>query len=254
MLASTVTFHFTIPIAAAIATLLAIVTISYRQTVMAYPGGGGAYIVARDNLGVLPAQIAGAALLLDYILTVAVSVTAGVDAIRSLLINSTGAQISVVPVCLLAVTIITVMNLRGVKESGAAFALPTYAFIAIVFIVIGMGLWQFFGLHALGSAHPMAQYLGSRPGGLEAAHFQPFSELTRWGALFLILRAFASGCAALTGVEAISNGVTAFKEPSAKNAAATMLIMSSLLGVMFLGLSFLAVHVHALPETAAGRP
>jgi amino acid transporter len=245
LLAGPLFLHLTIPISAAIVVLLAIVATSYRQTVLAYPGGGGAYIVARDNLGVIPAQTAGAALLIDYILTVAVSVSSGVAAIESLLATQYHIQIPVVLTCIACVVLITMVNLRGVKESGKAFALPTYAFILIVYILCGIGIYHF--LHGtLGVAHSDEVFRAALPG--KEGHFLQPESLHMVG-LFLILHAFASGCTALTGVEAISNGVTAFKSPAAPNAAKTMFWMAVILGTMFLGLSFLAVHVNALPET-----
>ncbi|HEY3411525.1 MAG TPA: APC family permease [Armatimonadota bacterium] len=237
--------HLTIWISLAIVVLLAIVATSYRQTVLAYPGGGGAYIVARDNLGVVQAQVAGAALLVDYILTVAVSISSGVAAIESLLKTQYGFEVAVVPACLACVAIVTLVNLRGVKESAKAFALPTYAFITIVYILCAIGLYHFFH-GTLGVAHAGNVFDAALPG--REGHFDQPEALQGVG-LFLILHAFASGCTALTGVEAISNGVTAFKQPAARNAAKTMTWMAAILGSMFLGLSFLAVHVNALPET-----
>jgi amino acid transporter len=223
------TFHHVMPISFAIVALLVIVTISYRQTIHAYPSGGGAYIVARDNLGVVAAQTAGAALLIDYILTVSVSVAAGIDAIISAAANRPEMFHTLdhwrVAMCALSVLFITIANLRGVKESGAIFALPTYCFIAITL-----------GLVALGFSKAMSGTL--RPG--ETQHLITHSSAV---GMFLLLKAFSSGCAALTGVEAISNGVTAFREPEAKNAATTMTWMSTLLGTMFIGISFLAMRL-----------
>jgi amino acid transporter len=222
-------FGLSIPLAIAIAILLAIVTLSYRQTIYAYPNGGGAYIVARDNLGELPAQIAGAALLTDYILTVAVSISSGVEQITS------GFQ-SLIPyrieIAVGVIVIMTIVNLRGVKESGRIFALPTYFFLGIMFLTLGMGMVRYFA-GTLGIVE-----------GVEPIHYPHLESLT----LFLILRAFSSGCAALTGIEAISNGITAFKEPRSKNAAITLMWMSSMLITIFLGITFLGHQIAAQPS------
>jgi len=216
------------PIAIAIAVLLVVVTISYRQTIHAYPNGGGAYIVARDNLGELPAQIAGAALLTDYILTVAVSVSSGVAQIVS-------AVPSLLPLRIwMAVGVIifmTVINLRGVKESGSIFAVPTYFFLAMMFLTLAIGMIRY----ATGMLSPIE---------VEAMHVSHMEDL----GIFLVLRAFSSGCTALTGIEAISNGITAFKEPKAKNAAITLTWMSSILISLFLGITFIANQIQALPS------
>ncbi|NLF76171.1 MAG: APC family permease [Chloroflexi bacterium] len=222
------TLGLSIPIAIAIAILLVIVTISYRQTIYAYPNGGGAYIVARDNLGELPAQIAGAALLTDYILTVAVSISAGVAQITS------GFQALYpyrVAIAVSVIAFITLVNLRGVKESGRFFAIPTYFFLGSMFLTMGIGVVQYM--------------LGDLP---TVVNVEVMHEGGQALTLFLILRAFSSGCAALTGIEAISNGITAFKEPRNHNAAVTLVVMSSLLIVMFLGITFLAHETHAMPS------
>jgi amino acid transporter len=222
------TLGLSIPIAIAIAILLTIVTISYRQTIYAYPNGGGAYIVARDNLGELPAQIAGAALLTDYILTVAVSISAGVAQITS------GFQVLYpyrVEIAVSVIGIMTLVNLRGVKESGRIFAIPTYFFLGSMFLTLGVG----FVRYTLGDLPTVVNVEVMHEGG---------QALT----LFLILRAFSSGCAALTGIEAISNGITAFKEPRSHNAAITLVVMSSLLITMFLGITFMAHQIHAMPS------
>ncbi len=231
-LASATSVHGpTFPLSVAIVVLLAIVTLSYEQTIHAYPGGGGAYIVSRDNLGELPAQIAGAALLTDYVLTVAVSVSSGVAQI-----------VSAYPVLMeyrvmLAVALVIfvmVVNLRGVKESGAAFAAPTYFFIVMIFLTLGVGIYRAFVAGNLGTVVD--------PPELELIHAaQPMG-------LFLILRAFANGTTALTGVEAISNGITAFKEPRSRNAGITLVWMSAILGVCVLGVSYLATHVGVVPS------
>jgi amino acid transporter len=216
--------------------LLVIVVASYRQTCRAYPNGGGAYTVSRTNLGVRASLVAASALLVDYVLTVAVSVVAGVAAITS-------AFPVLVPhavvLSLIAVTLLTVVNLRGIKESGRAFAVPTYGFVAIVLALLAVGAVRM----ALG------QTLTA-----ESAHYTLANSEHTTGllAVFLALRAFASGCTALTGVEAVSNGVPSFREPKAKNAATTLTIMGSLAIVMFAGITVLAVvtHVHMAEDTS----
>ena len=247
LMAGAATFYLMPQLSMGIVLLLTIVIISYRQTVMAYPGGGGAYIVAKDNLGELPAKAAGAALLIDYVLTVSVSTAAGIAAIASLFqtVGHTDIHHYIVPLCLLAVGFVTVMNLRGVRESGMAFAVPSYSFVAIMYALLALGLYKWL-TGGLTPAHSEADLLAARSAEHGRAH--ALAALTP----FLLLRAFSSGCTALTGVEAVSNGVTAFKEPAAKNAAAVMVWMGAILGSLFLGLSYLAVHIHAIPPTAQG--
>ena len=213
-------YAFSIPIAIAIVILLVIVTISYEQTIHAYPGGGGAYIVARDNLGEAPAQTAGAALLTDYILTVAVSISSGVAQITSAFPELLPFKVWI---ALGFIAFMTVVNLRGVKESGLAFAVPTYIFLSLTMITIGVGYYQYFTGN-LGMVTGVA----------------PLHEATQGITAFLILRAFSSGCTALTGVEAISNGITAFKQPRSHNAGITLIWMTSILSVMFFSMTFLA--------------
>jgi len=221
-----------LPVALAIVALLTILTLSYEQTIHAYPGGGGAYIVARDNLGELPAQTAGAALLTDYILTVAVSISSGVAQITSAWPALYAYRVWIAVGLVLFVMVI---NLRGVKESGAIFAAPTYFFLGMIFLTVGVGLVRML-TGSLGVViHPPE---------MERLHeAQAIS-------LFLILRAFASGTTALTGVEAISNGITAFKEPRSRNAGTTLIWMSSVLGTLFLGITLLAGRIHAVPSEA----
>ena len=232
-------FGYVIPISFGIATLLVIVAISYRQTIHAYPSGGGAYIVAKDNLGVYPGLVAGAALLVDYVLTVSVSISAGVAAITSAVQGSRYAWLNdhKVLLCLIFIALIAVANLRGVRESGALFAAPTYAFLICFLFMIGYGFFHYF-VYGGAARVPTAEELKLA----EGYKIQPLH-------LFLILGAFSNGCAALTGIEAISNGVPAFKEPEARNASATLLWMAGLLTVMFLGTSVMAylygVHPHA---------
>ncbi len=226
---------YSIPIAIAIALLLVIVTISYRQTIYAYPKGGGAYIVARDNLGEVPAQIAGAALLTDYILTVAVSISSGVAQITSLF---QGLLPYKVPIAVGVIILMTIVNLRGVKESGRVFAVPTYFFLGTMFLTLGIGIFRALS----GTLLPID------PNSVEAIQQFELAPEAGFGMMFLILRAFSSGCTALTGIEAISNGITAFKEPKSHNAAITLIWMSSLLIAMFLGITFLANQIQAIPS------
>jgi amino acid transporter len=218
-----------IPITVAIAVLLIILTFSYRQTIYAYPGGGGAYIVARDNLGEAPAQAAGAALLTDYILTVAVSIAAAVDQLAS---AYPALFLYKVQIALIMILFITFINLRGVKESGRIFALPTYIFITMMLLMIGVGFWQVWQ-GTLGT-------VGTVPGAVHET-----ATVTGFAFVFLLLRAFSSGTTALTGVEAISNGITAFKTPRSKNASTTLVWDAALLMVMFLGLGILGYLVDA---------
>lgn len=226
------------PISIAIGALLVIVAISYRQTIYAYPSGGGAFIVAKDNLGTLPGLIAGASLLVDYILTVSVSVAAGVEAITSATVGTrlAGLHEHRVSLCLFFIAFITIANLRGVREAGALFAAPSYAFIFSFLVLIGYGLVRY-SLDP--SIVPVPNDADLKIA--EGYHAQPLT-------LFLLLGAFANGCAALTGIEAISNGVQAFKQPESKNAATTLSWMAALLIVMFLGASVLAhlFNVHPL--------
>lgn len=228
--AGSLALGYVFPISIAIVVLLAIVTISYEQTIHAYPSGGGAYIVARDNLGELPAQIAGASLLTDYILTVAVSVSSGVAQLVSAFpaLSDYRAFIAVG-----LVAMVTIINLRGVKESGTVFAIPTYFFIVMMFLTVGVAL---------------VRYLtGSLGGVVDPPHLE-MAETLQPITLFLILHAFSSGTTALTGVEAISNGITAFKEPRSRNAGVTLIAMSLILGTLFLGISFLSSQIHAVPS------
>jgi amino acid transporter len=229
--AGTLAFGYVFPISMAIVILLAIVTISYEQTIHAYPDGGGAYIVARDNLGPFPALVAGAALLTDYILTVSVSIASGVAQITSAF-PEVYAYRSVIAV--IFIFFIMLINLRGVKESGAAFAIPTYFFVVMMFVTVGIGLFRHFISGSLGTVVD--------PPELELAH--GLSQITP----FLLLHAFASGTTALTGVEAISNGITAFNEPRSKNAGVTLIWMSLILGSLFLGISLLAREIGAIPS------
>ena len=227
VLAGTAALSYSIPISIAIAVLIAIVVSSYRQTIRAYPQGGGAYIVSKDNLGVPAGLVAGAALLIDYVLTVAVSVAAGIAALTS-----------AVPVlfpyrpwlCVAAVVAVAVANLRGIRESGKIFAAPTYLFIGSLGVLILYG-----GFGAVFDFLPEAPYQ-RHPPGLEGV------------GLFLFLRAFASGCTALTGVEAVSDGVPAFKPPEAHNARIVLTVLGVILIVLFLGITFLAYDFGIAPR------
>lgn len=216
-------------IAVGIATLLLIVAFSYFQTIHAYPNGGGAYIVSKDNLGETAGLTAAAALLIDYTLTVAVSVSAGVAALTSAFPNLIPYRI---PVALIIVVFITLMNLRGVKESGTFFSIPTYAFIIGIFTLLAVGIFNVLTGNAVAVSAPPEHVVEEAALSAEA--------LTTFGLVFLMFRAFAGGCTALTGVEAISNGIPAFKKPESDNAAATLIIMVTVLVLMFLGITFLA--------------
>jgi amino acid transporter len=216
------------PIAIVIATILAIVVFSYRQTIHAYPSGGGAYIVAKDNLGETPALIAAAALLIDYVLTVSVSIAAGVAAITSAFPDWHDLRVEMT---LGFVVILTLGNLRGIRESGRIFSIPTYFFVVSLLMLIGVGAWRALS----GTIQPVVAPQTIAPAG---------ETLT----LFLLLTAFSNGCTAMTGVEAVSNGVPAFKPPESKNAAATMLMMAVLSITMFLGITFLAHAYQVVPS------
>ena len=235
LVAGSAAFGLNIWISLAIALLIGIVAFSYRQTIYAYPSGGGSYIVAKDNLGTLPGLIAAASLLTDYVLTVAVSTSAGVFAIISLVPSLAAYRVEL---CLVALAIILLLNLRGLREAGTAFAIPTYTFLASVFAMLGLGLFQFF-TGQLGRVSDVQDMIaaGKPDGALEAM------------GLVLVLTAFSSGCTALTGIEAISDGVPAFKKPESRNASFTLVTLAVLLSIMFLGISFLADHMAVHPST-----
>jgi len=217
-------FGLSIPVALGIVGLLIILGIGYRQTVLAYPSGGGAYIVAKENLGELAALTAGSALLTDYILTVAASVSSGVAAVTSAFPALSSWNVSLTIICII---FIAMANLRGVKESGALFAVPTYGFIALMLLMLATGF--------------IKVMIGGGPSTVQVHEsVRMATHASALGVIWIFMRAFSAGCTALTGVEAISNGVTAFKEPSSKNAAKTMVYMISLLGIMFLGITLLA--------------
>jgi amino acid transporter len=229
-------FSLLVPITVAMLVVLGFLILSYRQTIKAYPTAGGAYMVTRDNFGLLPAQVAGVALLTDYVLTVSVSVAAGTAALASAF---SAFQPWILPISVVFVVLIAFGNLRGVRESGKLFATPTFFFIVNMVILLGWGLYQ--------------MVLGHLPKASTHAHGLMHFGLGNSGALFMgaslyvVMHAFASGGAAVTGVEAISNGVPAFRKPAWKNARSTLVVMGSLLGAMFLGLSVLAAHMHVGP-------
>ena len=222
-------FARVVPITMAMVIVLVILMFSYRQTIKAYPSAGGAYIVTKDNLGLIPAQVAGVALLTDYILTVAVSVSAGVAALYSAFHSLYPYR---VPIAVAFVALIAIGNLRGVKESGKVFAVPTYLFLVSMFTMIIVGLVRL----SMGNLHhvPVLETTASKQLGAAS--------------IFLLLHAFASGGAAMTGVEAISNGVPAFRKPEWKNARSTLMVMGTCLGIMFIGISVLAARLHVYPN------
>ena len=229
--ASITAAHLVLPVSIAIAAVLAIVVLSYTQTVKAYETSGGAYVVAKENLGVVPSLVAAAALLVDYVLTVAVSVAAGVLAITSVAPSLAPHKVGL---SLLLIVLLTLVNLRGVRESGIAFALPTYSFVAVMYVMIGVGVGK------------------CAVGGCPQAHVPDPITVGAAGSVgvLVVLRAFASGAAALTGVESISNGVGAFKSPQGLNAARTLVVMGVMAISLFVGVSYLAVHMHALPSNS----
>jgi len=227
--ASAASAHLVFPISIAIACLLGIVVLSYRQTVRVYETSGGAYVVARENLGTAPSLVAAAALLTDYVLTVAVSISAGIYAITSFAPSLTSHKVGLSLACLV---VIVLANLRGVRESGLLFALPTYAFVTAILALVLVGVAQLATghLHHAVTPNPL-------PAGVGAV------------GVFVLLRAFSSGSTALTGVEAIANGVNAFRHPQGRNAATTLAVLGTIAISMFLGVSFLAVRVHARPSS-----
>ena len=219
-----VAFGYSLPIAIAIVVLLIIVMLSYRQTIKAYPKGGGSYIVAKENLGLYPGLIAGGSLMIDYILTVTVSVSAGTAALTAAIPSLHNYSIDL---CLVFISLLTIANLRGVKESGRLFMIPTYAFIGSIFILIGVGIFR------LITGYSPSPY--------------PDLSIQHSLSLFLVLKAFSAGCSAMTGVEAISDGVLAFKPPEWKNARLTLLWMGIILSLMFLGITYIGNAYHIVP-------
>ena len=224
ILAGSSPLGLSVPIAIAIMILLAIVVLSYRQTIRAYPQGGGSYIVARENLGIYPGLVAGGSLMIDYILTVTVSVSAGTAALTSLVPTLLPFTVSL---CLIFIFLLTIANLRGVKESGKIFMIPTYAFIVSIFVLIAFGLFK------------------QATGQISTSY--PSIPVKEGLSVFFILRAFSAGCTALTGVEAISDGVLAFKEPEWKNARQTLIYLGVILGLMFIGITYLSHIYHIIP-------
>jgi len=201
---------------------------SYQQTIRAYPNGGGAYTVSKENLGLYPSLVAAASLLVDYVLTVTVSISAGIDALTSAVPQFRNISVGL---CLICIFLIMLANLRGVKESGRIFMVPTYAFVVSIFLLVVAGLLQ----QITGHTVPISTA-------------RPITDAVKPLTVFLILRAFSAGCTALTGVEAISNGVLAFKPPEWRNARTTMLYMGALLGAMFLGITYLAYIYQIFPS------
>lgn len=225
--AGSTALNYSIPIAAVIVLLLGIVILSYRQTIKAYPNGGGSYIVAKENVGSIAGLVAGGSLMIDYILTVTVSISAGTAALTSTLPDL---KPHTVLLCLIFMFLIMLANLRGVKESGNLFLIPTYSFIFSIFILVGVGIYQ--------------QLTGNIPVETTADLNLPIKESV---SLFFLLRAFSAGCSALTGVEAISDGVLAFKPPEWKNARLTLTYLGIILGLMFIGITYLAHIYHLVP-------
>jgi amino acid transporter len=234
--AGKVNYKYVLGLSVVVVALLVIVTFSYRQTIRAYPNGGGSYIVAHANLGVIAGLVAAGSLLTDYVLTVSVSVSAGIQAIYSAI---PALQPIAVPLIAFSILAVMVVNLRGLRESGTLFASPTYIFIGSMLLLIGVGVLE----SLTGQLH-------------QATDVGPLTGLASENmGVFLLCKAFADGCSAMTGTEAVANGVPAFKPVEWKNAQQTMIIMATLLGVMFLGTSFLAVNIGAHPVTdALGNP
>lgn len=228
MTISAAAFWYSIPIAIGVLILLLALILSYRQVIFAYSHGGGAYVVSKENLGENPGLIAGGSLLVDNILTVAVSVSAGTDAITSAFPNLHPYNVVIAS---LLVVFITILNLRGITESASILAYPVYLFVLALFILIGVGLYKIF----TGAVSPA----------LHAPIGTPVAGIT----LFLLLRAFSSGSSALTGVEAISNAIPNFKSPAPNNAAKTLIAMGSLLALLFAGIVYLAYYYGIAPKT-----
>lgn len=221
--------HLSLPIALVISTLLVIVALSYVQTVHAYPQGGGSYLVAHENLGEWAGLIAAAALLIDYVLTVAVSIAAGVRAVTSAFPELLPYTIIL---CLIAVALMAWANLRGVRESAAVLAFPTYGFIAAMCALVAVGLWRYWQGEI--TPHPMPTLTAS-------------ATMSQLAIILLLLRAFSSGCTALTGIEAVSNGVPTFKKPEARNAGIVLMILGALMATLFMGVTVLARKLNILP-------
>ncbi len=228
MVAGFAAVWYSIPISLAVLGLLLILILSYRQTIYAYPMGGGAYVVAKDNIGTTTGLLAGGSLLIDYILTVAVSASAGTDAITSAFPSLHDSRILI---SIIVIVLLTIMNLRGVTESASVLAVPIYLFVVSIFVLIISGVVKY----AFGGAHPEIPEIGATVSNIS---------------LFLLLKAFSSGCSALTGVEAVSNAIPNFKQPAEKNAASTLVMMGVILGSMFLGISLLAYWYGITPKAS----
>jgi len=228
-------FSLVVPVTLAMVVVLGFLILSYRETIKEYPSAGGAYLVTRDNFGIVPAQVAGASLLTDYILTVAVSSAAGTAALVSAVDVLEPYK---VPIALFFIGLIAYGNLRGVKESGKVFAVPTYFFMVNMFVLLGLGAWKF----STSDLPVVGTFVDDN-----VEHGTPGSGLLLGAGLYAVLHAFASGGAAVTGVEAISNGVPAFKKPAWRNARQTLVLMGVGLGIMFLGLSMLAARIKVSP-------
>src|SRR6202521_498231 len=227
--------HYIVPVSAAIITLLVIVYFSYRQTIAAYPSGGGSYTVARFNLGAPAGLLAASALLADYILTAAVGISAGVGALVSAV---PALQKYTVSLCVGILIVVAILNLRGVKDAGLAFAVPTYLFVGTLLITIIAGILRVL----LSGGHPTP-----------AVPLPPPPPMTEAVSYWLLLKVFASGCTALTGVEAVSNGVKAFRDPAVKNAQRTLTVIIFLLAVLLAGISYL-VKAYGIAATDPGQP
>ena len=223
--------HFSLWISFAVAGLLAIVALSYQQTIRAYPSGGGSYIVSTENLGRMPGMVAASSLMIDYVMTVSVSVASGVAAVTSAF---PGLYHERLVISVAVVALVALANLRGLRESGTVFAAPTYAFILLCggLVAVGTGRWLAGGLHPIAVAQVNTQ-----------------AQITGIALVFLLMRAFAGGCSAMTGTEAISNGVPAFKAPESRNASMTLGIMAAILGVFLVGVTHLAQVLHLTPNS-----
>lgn len=234
--------HYTLGITGLIVALLVIVVLSYWQTIFGYPSGGGSYIVSKDNLGVIPGLVAAAALLIDYVLTVSVSIASGVQNLGGIPLPKSLHWLHfdhLVIWCLLFIALLTFANLRGLKESGALFAIFTYGFVVMCYVMIAVGLFgPLFGWR------PHTEYINQVWGASQAGETL---------GLVVLLRAFANGCSAMTGTEAVSNGIPAFQQPKSKNAALTLIAMGIILGTIFLGVSWLAMHLHVVYWEDGGK-
>lgn len=231
-------FALVVPITIAMLVVLFVLILSYRQTIKEYPTAGGAYMVTRDNFGLMPAQVAGVSLLTDYILTVAVSTAAGTAALASFFEPLAPFA---VPISIAFTLLIAFGNLKGVKESGKVFAIPTYFFLGIMFVLLGVGAWK------AANGELVQRSIEGVKGSIEVGEHGVAGTILYGASIYVVLHAFASGGAAVTGVEAISNGVTAFKKPEWRNARTTLVIMGSLLGVLFFGLSYLSTRIRPVP-------